>query len=337
MSPTSSVPKRGEPPEDTRARQHERVSHPGRIENVVQEVSRFYRGDPLGVKLSLAAILARGHILVEDVPGVGKTTLARSLAGVLDLRFRRIQFTADLLPSDLLGVPVHDPTSGRFRFRAGPIFTQVLLADEINRAPPRTQSGLLQAMQEGEVTVDRATRPLPRPFVVLATQNPLEHHGTYPLPESQLDRFLLRLAPGYPDAAAERQILQDHAGSPRATVPDPCLSPEDVLGLQDAVDAVRSDPGLLDYILTVVRRSREHPGLRSGVSPRGAVAFFQAARALAVVEGRNHLIPDDVTRVLHPCLDHRVVLRSRGRDPEASRLEAEAILREVVEGVALPV
>lgn len=291
----------------------------------------------MGVKLSLAAILARGHILVEDVPGVGKTTLARSLAGVLDLRFRRIQFTADLLPSDLLGVPVHDPTTGRFRFRPGPIFTQVLLADEINRAPPRTQSGLLQAMQEGEVTIDRATRPLPRPFVVLATQNPLEHHGTYPLPESQLDRFLLRLAPGYPDVVAERQILQDHAGSPRTSAPHPCLSPEDVLSLQDAVDGVRSDPELLDYILTVVRRSREHPGLRSGVSPRGAVAFFQAARALAVVEGRHHLIPDDVTRVLHPCLDHRVVLRSRGRDPEASRLEAEAILREVVEGVALPV
>jgi len=304
---------------------------------LVSEVETVFHGKNAVVRLALAALLARGHILFEDVPGVGKTTLSNALARTLGLSFRRIQFTSDLLPSDVIGGTVYDPTTGALELRPGPIFSQVILADEINRAPPRTQSGLLQAMQEGRVSIDDETLDLPRPFLVIATQNPLEHHGTYPLPESQLDRFLMRLSIGYPAEEAERRILLESSGS---AVPvdglRPILSADDVRRLQTEVEDVRADDALIDYIMEVVRRTRSAPGVRIGVSPRGAIALYRAARAYALTDGRDFLVPDDVRDLVHPCLAHRIL--PTGASPassEAHRL-AEALLTEILEQVPVP-
>jgi len=278
------------------------------LARLLDEVETVFHGKRAVVRLALAALLARGHVLFEDVPGVGKTTLANALARTLGLGFRRIQFTSDILPSDLLGVSIYDPRTAEFETRRGPIFTNVVLADEINRAPPRTQSGLLQAMQEGRVTLDDETHELPRPFLVLATQNPLEHHGTYPLPESQLDRFLMRLTIGYPDAAAERKILlEDSSTDPLLERLSPVLTPLQVLHLQDEVERVRADASLVDYIMEVVRRTREGGAFRMGASPRGAIALFRAARAYALTDTRTFLLPDDVRAVVVPCLAHRLI------------------------------
>ena len=239
----------------------DRRPSPELLERLVAEVEKVFHGKEEVVRLAVAALLARGHVLFEDVPGVGKTTLAHALARTLGLGFRRIQFTSDLLPSDVLGVSVFDPREAAFDVRQGPIFTNVVLADEINRAPPRTQSGLLQAMQEGRVTIDERTFELPRPFLVMATQNPLEHHGTYPLPESQLDRFLMRLTIGYPEADAERRILLESATvEPGLDRLEPVLTPNDVLFLQDQVEGVEAEESIVDYLMEVVRRTRTSPG-----------------------------------------------------------------------------
>jgi len=307
------------------------------LEQLVDEVEVVFHGKREVIRLAVAALLARGHILFEDVPGVGKTTLAHALARSLGLTFRRIQFTSDLLPSDVLGVSLFNPRTSEFETRPGPIFTNVLLADEINRAPPRTQSGLLQAMQEGMVTIDDKTFQLPAPFLVLATQNPLEHHGTYPLPESQLDRFLMRLTIGYPDEAAERLILLESSQAEelldriRAV-----LLPSQVLELQARVDEVRADPFLVDFLQEIVGRTRVEPRLQVGVSPRGAVALFKAARAYAMVQGRTFLAPDDILTVAVPCLAHRLLPVGTAASTAEAHQEAAALLEEIVREVPVP-
>lgn len=300
-------------------------------------MERVFRGKTEVVRLSVATLLARGHILFEDVPGVGKTTLAQALAAALGLGFRRIQFTSDLLPSDVLGVSVYNPRTAEFETRPGPLFTNIVLADEINRAPPRTQSGLLEAMQEGRVTIGDRTFELPRPFLVMATQNPLEHHGTYPLPESQLDRFLVRLTIGYPDADAERRVLLESTGrgDPLDAI-EPVLDEGRLSHLQDLVDHVHVEPELLDYLMAVVRRTREDARFRMGVSPRGSIALFRAARAYALVEGRTFLLPDDIQRLVRPCLAHRLLPAGAAAATAEAHEEASLLLEEVLDGVTIP-
>ena len=308
------------------------------LEDLVDEVEGVFHGKRDVIRLALAALLARGHILFEDVPGVGKTTLAHALARSLGLTFRRIQFTSDLLPSDVLGVSLFNPRTTEFETRPGPIFTNILLADEINRAPPRTQSGLLQAMQEGKVTIDDETFRLPAPFLVLATQNPLEHHGTYPLPESQLDRFLLRLTIGYPNQEAERRILmqsfrlEEMLEGVRAV-----LLPSQVLELQARVDEVRAETSLVDFLMEIVRRTRVEPRLTIGVSPRGAVSLFRAARAFALVQGRTFLVPDDILSLAVPCLAHRLLPAGTAASTAEAHQEAAVIVEEILQDIPVPV
>lgn len=307
------------------------------LDRVIASVETALRGKRETVRLSVAALLAGGHLLLEDVPGVGKTTLARALAASLGLGFRRIQFTSDLLPSDVVGVPVYNPSSREFETRPGPIFTHVVLADEINRAPPRTQSGLLEAMQEGRVTIDQDTHPLPSPFLVIATQNPLEQHGTYPLPESQLDRFMMRLSIGYPDLAEERELLlRDRGGVDATDRIAPVLDRDQLLALQARVDSVRCDPSIADYLLAIVTATRNEPRLRAGASTRAAIVLFRAARAYALVEGRTFLVPDDVQRLVTPCLAHRLAA-SAGAGAGAGPDAAAEVLDEILAAVPVPV
>jgi len=316
----------------------ETISHTELLGRLVDEVQTVFHGKERVVKLAVSALLARGHILFEDVPGVGKTTLAHALARALGLGFRRIQFTSDLLPSDVLGVSIYNPRTTTFETRTGPIFTNVVLADEINRAPPRTQSGLLEAMQEGRVTIDDRTYDLPSPFLVMATQNPLEHHGTYPLPESQLDRFLMRLTIGYPGPEAERRILMESAAvDPRLDQVDAVLTPSDVLSLQEEVEQVRADPSLVDYLMEVVQRTRTHAGVRIGASPRGAIALFRAARAHALTSGRTYMVPDDVRDLVVPCLAHRLLPIGATAATLDAHDQSEAILEQIMGEVEVPV
>ncbi len=298
-------------------------------------VGAAIRGKPQVVRLSVVCLLARGHLLLEDVPGVGKTTLAQALARSVSCRFHRLQFTSDMLPSDVLGVTIYNAHAEAFEFKPGPIFSNFLLADEINRTTPKTQSALLEAMNESQVTIDGHSHSLPRPFMVIATQNPVEHHGTYPLPESQLDRFLMRLRIGYPDAASEREILRrDH----RETVPAPAsgLSAEEVLRLQDAVHAVTVEESLLDYMLAIVERTRTHDGLALGVSPRGSQALYRAVQAAALMEGRDFAIPDDVKRLAVPLFAHRVVINTRNTLVQRRADMGERIIEEILSQVEVP-
>lgn len=308
-----------------------------RLERLVDAVETVFHGHREVVRLATAALLAHGHILFEDVPGVGKTTLARALAAATGLGFRRIQFTSDLLPSDVLGVSIFNPDTRQFETRPGPIFTNIVLADEINRAPPRTQSGLLEAMQEDRVTIDDRTYDLPRPFVVLATQNPLEHHGTYPLPESQLDRFLMRLTIGYPDEAWERRILDESSGG--AEVPEslePVMDPDQVIALQARAEAVRAESDVVDYAMRIVRATREDTRIRLGVSPRGAIALLRASRAYALVDGRDFVVPEDVRRLVEPCLAHRMVPAGGAVAGDAYE-ETRVVLEDIVDDIEAPV
>jgi MoxR-like ATPase len=324
---------------DTTAAVPPRESRPSLelLDHLVQEVETVFHGKREVVRLALAALLARGHVLFEDVPGVGKTTLSHALAKTLGLGFRRIQFTSDLLPSDVLGVSVYNPQTGGFETRPGPIFTNVVVADEINRAPPRTQSGLLEAMQDGSVTIDDQTYELPKPFLVMATQNPLEHHGTYPLPESQLDRFLMRITIGYPDDAAERLILREGASlQPVTDRLKTVLSPQQVVQLQGRVDEVEVDPAILDYLMAIVQRSRSSPKLRLGVSPRGNISLFRAARAFALTQGRTYLVPDDVRGLVVPCLAHRILPAGAAGTTMDLHEESTAILEGILDEVEAP-
>ena len=308
------------------------------LERLIGEVEEVFHGKEEVVRLAVAALLARGHILFEDVPGVGKTTLAHALATALGLSFRRIQFTSDLLPSDVLGVSIFNPRTSEFEKRLGPIFTNLVLADEINRAPPRTQSGLLQAMQEGQVSLDDETFELPQPFMVMATQNPLEHHGTYPLPESQVDRFLMRLTIGYPGEEAERRILME------STTEDTwdqrikaVLDPTQVLDLQREVSRVQADDSLVGYVMAIVQRTRVEPRLQMGVSPRGTIGLLGASRAYALLSGRDFLVPSDVQRLAVPCLAHRILPVGASAASHEAHEEAGAIVRDILEDIAVPV
>jgi len=297
-----------------------------------QALAAVVRSQGPAVRMALVAVLAQGHLLIEDVPGVGKTTLAQALARVMDCGFSRIQFTSDLLPSDVIGVSVYNQTEGRFEFNPGPVFAHVLLADEINRTTPKTQSALLEAMNERQVTVDHHTYPLPQPFWVIATQNPSEHHGTYPLPESQLDRFLLRIRMGYPSPADERAILRGDAGLARLEQMEPVLSLEEVRRWQQQTEAVRVEATVVDYELALAAASRQHPGLELGVSPRGMLMLHRAAQAWALLEGRNFCVPGDVKQLWGPACAHRVVVRGRTEKPEA----AEQVLAEIAAQVPVP-
>lgn len=295
------------------------------------------RGKSETVKFALIALLARGHLLIEDVPGIGKTTLANALARALELSFQRIQFTSDLLPSDVLGLSIFNQKTGEFEWKSGPIFSNIVLADEINRATPKTQSALLEAMAEEQVTVEGRSMRLPTPFIVIATQNPSEHHGTYPLPESQLDRFMLRLHIGYPDMNDERQILRDRrSGDPLAAV-ESVMSQSDVVDLQAMVNEVRVDDALIDYLLEIVNLTRVSDQLELGISPRGTLALFRSAKALALIEGRDYCIADDIKRLVMPCFAHRVILNARSAVVRNRMREAERILHEILQKVSVPI
>jgi len=306
------------------------------VRQLQDSIETVVRGKSQAVRLALVCLLAEGHLLIEDVPGVGKTTLAHSLAGVLDCTFRRIQFTSDLLPSDILGVSLFNQASQTFNFRKGPIFANVVLADELNRTTPKTQSALLEAMSEGRISVDNQTHPLPRPFMVIATQNPIEHHGTYPLPESQLDRFLLRIKMGYPDNDAEKQILRRQNHLPNTQHIQPVMRADDILAAQATVDTVRVDESLLDYIMAIVEATRRSEFLLNGASPRGSLALRRAAQALAYFEGRDYCIPDDIKQLVLPVLAHRVIVSSKYSSPYKRSEEAEAILAEILRSIEVP-
>lgn len=274
---------------------------------LVANVEKIILGKTDVVRLSIIGLLAHGHILFEDVPGVGKTTLAQCLALSLGLSFQRIQFTSDLLPSDILGVTVYDPERREFEFREGPIFANIVLIDEINRTTPKTQSALLEAMNTAQVSIDRKTHDLPTPFIVMATQNPLEVHGTFPLPQSQLDRFMMRVHIGYPEAADESKILRDPRLATDFSALKPVVAREELIAMQSASNAIKIEDSLVDYMVRLVRATRELPQLDMGVSTRGALALRRSAQARAYIEGRDYCIPDDIKAMAIPTLAHRIV------------------------------
>ncbi|MCB9547907.1 MAG: AAA family ATPase [Myxococcales bacterium] len=309
--------------------------HPA-LDRFLATVNSVVLGKPDVVEHAVTAVLAGGHILLEDVPGVGKTTLAHALARALGCSFRRIQFTSDLLPSDILGVNVFVPETAGFEFRAGPIFANVVLADEINRTTPKTQSSLLEAMNERQVSIDNETRPLPSPFVVIATQNPQDFHGTYPLPESQLDRFMVRLHLGHPTEAVERAILRGRRGVDPAAGLAPVLSAEVLVELQAAVGEIRVDELILDYLLGIVGQTRRSPQLELGVSTRGALALQRAAQARALLQGRTFVIPDDVKALAVPVLAHRVQVAGATDGLLRANEDAERLIQRLVEQVPVP-
>ncbi|WP_297068707.1 MoxR family ATPase [Thermococcus sp.] len=302
---------------------------------VLDEVGKVIVGKENVLKMLLTAILANGHVLLEDLPGLAKTLMAKSFAGALGLGFRRVQFTPDLLPSDILGVSVFNQKTLEFEFKRGPVFTNILLADEINRSPPKTQSALLEAMQEGQVTVEGVTYGLPKPFVVIATQNPIEQEGTYPLPEAQLDRFLVRLRIGYPSRGEEREILMRRMERKREEVEiTPVVTPEEVLEMQRAVEDVYVSDPILDYIVDVVTATRrDRRNLEIGASPRGSLALMKLARAYATVEGRDYVIPDDVKAVAVPALSHRLILK---RELWYTHVSQESVMEKLLEKVPVP-
>jgi MoxR-like ATPase len=332
MSPSES-PKKLAPVDDS----PRRVDVYAALRRLAAGIGRAVLGKEEVVRLALTALAARGHILIEDVPGVGKTTLARALARAVGGVFRRIQFTSDLLPADIVGVSVWQATEGRFEFRSGPIFSNVVLADEINRTTPRTQSSLLEVMSDGHVSVDGVTYRVPTPFLVIATQNPLEHFGTYPLPESQMDRFLMRLRMGYPDPAAERRVVTA-PGEDLVAELEPVVELGDVLAIQAAASRVRVDEVLIDYAERVVRETRQSPFLALGVSPRGFQGWYRVAQAYALLGGRDYAVPDDFKRLAVPTLAHRVLLAMPGGGDPASRgrEEAERVLLDLLEGIPVP-
>ncbi len=297
-----------------------------------KNVSSVLLGKEQVLRWTIASVVAGGHVLLEDVPGVGKTTLALAMAKSLGLEFRRIQFTSDLLPGDIVGVSVYAAETGEFSFRPGPIFAGLVLADEINRTTPRTQSALLEAMSEGSVSVDDKTRALPEPFVVIATQNPLDHHGTYPLPESQLDRFLIRLGVGYPERSVERSILLDRRLTEPVEELEAVMEANELGSLQRAAAQVQVDESVVDLIMAVVEATREHPRVRIGVSPRGALAAVRLVRAMALMDGRDYAIPDDALEIFVPCLAHRLSLKSGHQD----RATAEALIESILGEVEIP-
>jgi MoxR-like ATPase len=307
------------------------------IRAIQQNIARVIKGKDRVIEMAVVCLLARGHLLLEDVPGVGKTTLAHSLARSLACSFKRIQFTSDLLPSDIVGVSIFNRQKQAFEFMPGPIFANIVLADEINRTTPKTQSSLLEAMSEAQISVDNQTYPLRQPFMVIATQNPSEYHGTFPLPESQLDRFLMRLRIGYPAPEEERKVLdRPHALHPAETL-DAVLSAEEVLALQQTVDRIHMEETLTEYLLAIVQATRQSELLSLGVSTRGALALSRAAKALALARGRDYCLPDDIKELTPIVLSHRVML-NRAHGMRANRFEeAERIVLDIVDTVPVPV
>ncbi|HXD31937.1 MAG TPA: MoxR family ATPase [Pyrinomonadaceae bacterium] len=306
------------------------------VDRLQRAIETVIKGKPESVRLAIVTLLAGGHLLVEDVPGVGKTTLAHALARALACTFQRIQFTSDLLPSDVIGLSIYNQHSGVFEWKPGPIFANVVLADEINRTTPKTQSALLEAMAERQVTVEGITHRLPQLFIVLATQNPIEHHGTYPLPESQLDRFMLRLRIGYPETSAEKQMLRDREFVDPLDSLKPVLSDVDVVELQEMVSAVTVDDALVEYLMRIVNATRDSEMLDLGVSPRGTLSLFRAAQALALTEDRSYCIPDDIKRLVLPVFAHRILVSSRFSSSLRRSEEAEAVLTEIIKTVSVP-
>ena len=306
------------------------------LKNVIRQAEQIILGKPQQIRLALACLLARGHLLIEDMPGVGKTTLAQVLARTLDLQFQRIQFTSDLLPADILGVSVYqrdntDFSGGKFKFHPGPIFAQMILADEVNRATPKAQSALLEAMEEQQVTIEGTTRPLPAPFFVIATQNPLHQVGTFPLPESQLDRFLMRIQMGYPDAQAERGLLSGVDRRELIAGLKPQMESAELLALQQRVKQVFASPALLDYLQAILRHTREAARYTHGLSPRAGLALLSAARACALLDERDAVIPEDVQAALPGVVSHR--LQAAG---EYRMQNSDTLARELIEAVAIP-
>jgi MoxR-like ATPase len=308
-----------------------------KIAELQASVETVIRGKSETVKYALVALFAKGHLLIEDVPGIGKTTLSNALAKALDLSIQRIQFTSDLLPSDVIGLSIFNQQSGDFEWKPGPIFSNVVLADEINRTTPKTQSALLEAMAEEQVTVEGTSRHLPKPFVVIATQNPSEHHGTYPLPESQLDRFMLRLHMGYPSFDDEKRILKDRSGTDPLEFVRPVLTRDDIIDIQELVTHVRVDDALLNYLMEIVDATRRSDTVELGVSPRGSLALYRSAQTLALVEGRDYCIADDIKRLVVPCFGHRIIVNSRSAGLKNRTLEAEQTLQEILRRLAVPI
>ena len=298
-------------------------------------IESVFVGKPEVVRHSLVTLLAGGHLLIEDVPGMGKTTLALALARSIGGSFQRIQFTSDLLPADILGISVPHPETRQFEFRPGPLFHQVVLADELNRATPRTQSALLEAMNERQVTLDNQTHQLPAPFFVMATQNPLEHHGTFPLPESQLDRFLMRLSIGYPGPKEEKAILSMGLDFKSLQTLKPCMTSADILGLMDTVPRIHVASVVDDYVLAFVQATRDNRDIEVGVSPRGALALRRAAQARALLEGRDHVLPDDIKALAVPVLAHRLMLASDAQ--QGQRLQAQHLLASLLGSLPVPI
>jgi MoxR-like ATPase len=306
------------------------------VSQLQRSIARAIYGKEEAIQLALITLFARGHLLIEDVPGVGKTTLAQALAKSFHCSFQRVQFTSDLLPSDVLGVSVYQPDTRDFEFRPGPLFANIVLADEINRTTPRTQSALLEAMNEAQITVDGKTHPLPQPFLVIATQNPVEHHGTYPLPESQLDRFLMRIKMGYPSHETEREILRRRAFDNPIETLEPVADVSEVLAMQEAVTHVKVDASLHDYALEIVNRTRNSDQLALGVSPRGTLMLQRAAQARAFLEGRDYCVPDDFKQLAVSVFAHRVVVSARHASLQKKSETTEAALREIVDSVRVP-
>jgi len=303
---------------------------------VVEMIERALLGRREPVELAVCAFVAGGHLLIEDVPGVGKTTLARALARASGGEFRRIQFTSDLLPADITGVSVWNPSAAEFEFKPGPVFGNLVLADEINRSPPKTQSALLEAMSEGQVSVDGEPRDLPQPFMVIATQNLQEHHGTYPLPESQLDRFMMRITMGYPDPDAERRVVSRAGLDDPVELLEPVVSPATAAEVAAAVDRVRVDEAVLDYLMDLIARTRGSDLLSLGVGPRGGMALHRAARALALLRGRGYVLIDDVKELAEPVLAHRVIPSGGAGDSAWDRELSVRAIREIVGAVEVP-
>jgi MoxR-like ATPase len=307
-----------------------------KIERLQQAIETVIKGKREAVRLGIVTLLAGGHLLVEDVPGVGKTTLAHALARALHCSFQRIQFTSDLLPSDVIGLSIFNQHAGVFEWKPGPIFANVVLADEINRTTPKTQSALLEAMAERHVTAEGVTHSLPAPFMVVATQNPIEHHGTYPLPESQLDRFMLRLRIGYPTVADEMQILRDREYSDPLDDLRPVMTAAEIVELQQSVAEVSVDDALVEYLMRIVAATRDSEMLDLGVSPRATLSLFRAAQALALTEERSYCIPDDIKRLVLPVFAHRILVSTRFASSMRRSEEAEAVLTEIMKSVSVP-
>lgn len=304
------------------------------IEKIAVNIEKVIIGKREEVTLCLVALLAQGHVLLEDVPGVGKTMMVRSLAKSINATFKRIQFTPDLMPSDVTGISIYNPKELKFEYRPGPIMGNIVLADEINRTSPKTQSALLESLEEGHITVDGTTMPLPKPFMVLATQNPIEYEGTYPLPEAQLDRFLLKMKMGYPTPAEEIKVLENVAHAHPIEALHPVLSVDELIDLQKAVKKVFVDETIREYIVEISNRTRNHPSVYLGVSPRGSIALMKAAQAFALICDRDYVIPDDVKYLTPFVFGHRIILNS---ESSYKRITTEEILSEIIDQVRVPV